>query len=153
MGGVAQLTASLRRDENAGSKYRLVILANARQQLNDYSVNLGEAKGHLQNNLIYAHTGEWEARLGGGSFTPLPMWGETDVIDGMTVPMTIAEAVSLMRSLARVDVVADAVVADFDLTRVHVYHSKIRGLIIPDLDNIVNEEPSLPADLDVSDNN
>jgi len=155
VGGLVQLTANLRRDENLGNKYRLVILANARQQLNDYNVNLGETKEHLQNNLIYSHAGEWEAKLDGGGFTPLPMWGETDVIDGMTVPMTIAEEISLMRSLARVDVVVTGNALDiFELTEVIVFNTNKNGLIIPNPDHItagVATLPSLPALLEAND--
>lgn len=154
--GVAQLTAKLRRDENAGNQYRLVILANARQQLSDYSINLGETKRHLQNNLIYTHTGEWEARLDESSFTPLPMWGETDVIDGMTVPMNITGEISLMRSLARVDVAITGAASDrFELTEVIVFNSNQNGLVIPNPDHLaagVAILPSLPAALKANPN-
>ncbi|WP_090626329.1 hypothetical protein [Parapedobacter indicus] len=148
----AELTASLRRDEDTGNEYRLVILVNARQQLDTYGINLGETKESLQKHLIYEHSDKWQAKIEGGPFTPLPMWGETDLISGMNVPMIHTEEIDLLRSIVRVDVVADQLIGIFTLTEVHVYNSKSSGLIMPDKNKFENNEPSLPVSLGLPNN-
>lgn len=147
-----ELTASLRRDEDPNNKYRIVILVNVRQQLNTYGVNIGETKENLQKNLIYEHSDAWPAKIGGGVFTPLPMWGETSLISGMDVPMLLTEEIDLLRSVVRVDIVADQLDETFTLTDVYVYNSKSSGLIMPDKNKLENDEPSLPASFGLPNN-
>lgn len=131
--GEINFTTSLRKDENAENEYRLIILANVRQQLNAYGINIGQTKEYFKNNFIYTKEipdDNWN--------TPLPMWGESDVITDVGSATEIA-GISLLRSMAGVDVVNQAGTV-FTLTDVYVFNSKTKGLVIPNSDS-----PSLPV--------
>lgn len=129
---------------------RLVIIANARQQVNDYDFEIGVTTPEdVQQGLVYAidtPDGKWLAD--DGNFTPLPMWGQPDDIeDGINGEIVLGN-VTLLRSLARVDVVVDENADDFVLTEVWVFNGKSNGLIIPHPDNLVAgvaQSPSLPS--------
>jgi len=133
---------------------RLVILANARQQLNAYPFVAGELLTVLQENLVY-ELGEgerWLANLDGAtdSYMPLPMWAEYTIADGINEGTTILPGhITLLQSLARVDIVAEAVAADFTLDRVYVFNSNRNGLIVP---GVNPTHPSLPLVLLRNDN-
>lgn len=150
-GGTAQIEVKIRPTQVDS---RLVIIANARQQLNAYPFVAGESLTVLQENLVY-ELGEgerWLANLDGATddYAPLPMWAEHPVAGGINGGTKILPGdINLLRSLARVDVLADAVAADFTLDRVYVYNSNRNGLIIPGVDST---GPSLPSVLLTNDN-
>lgn len=140
-----------------GVDSRLVIIANARQQVNAYDFHIGVTTPEdVQQGLVYvidAPEGKWLADA--GNFTPLPMWGQPDDIENGINGQVILGNVTLLRSLARVDVVVDENADDFVLTEVWVFNSKTNGLIIPYPGNLaggVAQIPSLPSGGPVNNN-
>jgi len=134
---------------------RLVVIANARTQLNAYPFVAGELLEVFQENLVYQlEAGErWLANLDGATdnYIPLPMWAEHTVTGGINDDTIILPgSINLLRSVVRVDVMADAVASDFTLDWIHVYNSNRNGLIIPGSDPTT---PSLPSDLLTNENN
>lgn len=121
---------SLRKGEG---NYRLVVLANMRQQLNAFNVHIGQAKAVVAENLICEKVPgtPWNAAV--------PMWGESLAINGIDEGTEVF-GINLVRSMAVVDVINQVATADFILTDVYVYNSKTRGLVIPN-----SYSPSLPA--------
>lgn len=121
---------SLRKGEG---NYRLVVLANMRQQLNAFNVHIGQTKTDFAENLIYEKTPgtPWNAAV--------PMWGESVVINGIDEGTEVL-GVNLLRGMAVVDVINQVATSDFILTDVYVYNSKTRGLVIPN-----SYSPSLPT--------
>lgn len=126
---------------------RLVIIANAREQLNAYPFITGELLTVLQENLVY-ELGEGERWLVDpgteDGYTPLPMWGEYNIVDGIDGGTgTLPGSVDLLRSVARVDVqITENALGKFTLDSVFVYNSNRNGLIIPSGDLT---KPSLPT--------
>src|SRR5690606_32317326 len=99
-------------------------------------------------NLIY-EIGEGERWLVDSGtdkgYTPLPLWDEYDIADGIDRDTKILPgSINLLRSLARVDVVADED-ANFELTEVWVFNSKSNGLIIPEPGKVVDGVAVLPS--------
>jgi len=127
---------------------RLIIIANARDVINAFDLETGiTTPDDIQQGLVYEidPPGLWLAD--DDDFTPLPMWGEYDIADGIDGGTEILPgSINLLRSLARVDIVVDEG-ANFELTEVWVFNSKSNGLIIPEPGNIVGgvaQNPSLP---------
>jgi len=117
---------------------RLVILANVREQVNNYDFDTGVTTlGDFQTGLIYELSLEQEWLAHDGNFTPLPMWAAYDVVGGIDEGIkgdigSLTEPISLLRSLARVDIAVDPGITNFVLTDVYVYNSNASGSIIPD---------------------
>jgi len=136
---------------------RLVIIANARAQLNAYPFVAGELLSVLQRNLVYElEAGErWLANLNGATedYIPLPMWAEFTVEEGINSGTIILPgAITLLRSVARVDVVVSEDTEDrFLLDAVYVFNTNRNGLIIPTLTGGPVIKPSLPSDLKIND--
>ena len=140
---------------------RLVIIANARAAVNAFDFDIGiTTQETVQSELVYAlGTGDkWHVTKDGGSddFAPLPMWANYDVESGINGNINIGSGeISLMRSLARVDVIVADNVDEFELTEVWVFNSKANGLIIPNPNNLVDgvaQNPSLPSGGPVNNN-
>lgn len=127
---------------------RLVIIANARDVINAFDFEIGiTTPDDIQQELVYEidPLDKWLAD--GDDFTPLPMWGQPDDIEDGINGDVILDDITLLRSLARVDVVVDEE-ANFELTEVWVFNSKSNGLIIPEPGKVVGgvaQNPSLPV--------
>lgn len=119
-----------------------VLIINARNEINalDWDALANKEKNELLEMLIFENAERWEAKLSDSAdpskFTPFPMWGES-------VPQVISEStnsnngtIKVLRAIARVDVIAETVKSDFELTDVHIYNTKTRGYIVPDPVNI-----------------
>ena len=122
-----QFTIEVPKDQKL---YKLVILANARNETNAYfnqSINhAGEEKEFLLSHIISSTTGFWDTNP--ASFKRLPMSGETDGMQ--TVASLNNQVIYLYRSLAVIDVKVEANVP-FDLRRVYVYNRPTNGRVAP----------------------
>jgi hypothetical protein len=150
-----EFTVTLSKDNNY---YQLVILANARTEVNDYYVlnnnNLaGKLKEDILPEIISKSDGLWNTVDGSAAFRYIPMWGETNGSKKLT--QLDKTDIKLFRSLVRVDVKVNAGVP-FELKEIHVYNRPTRGRIAPD-PTFWNDtqkrfiEPSLPSDLKIVD--
>lgn len=150
--GIAQIEVDLWKTD---LKTRIVVIANAHEQLNTYGIQPGELKRTLQNELVYEYEGEWKANLAGPpyEFDPLPMWGEYTAADGINDDFkSTGFGIVMQRSLARVDLTNTA--ATFELREVFVFNSKTSGLVIPSsssFDGVKVTNVSLPTDLQNND--
>ncbi|EEI91709.1 hypothetical protein HMPREF0765_2656 [Sphingobacterium spiritivorum ATCC 33300] len=129
-------------------KFRFVLIANAATQLqtalNGLAANA--EKETLMTRMEYGVTTKWNAGSS-GNFTPLPMWGESMMIDGIN-NNTQKFSVNMLRSLAAIDVKVTA--NDFVMTQVYVYNMSGKGLIAPvggnyDAAEYKVKAPSIPA--------
>ncbi|MGJ1419129.1 hypothetical protein ACR79T_05855 [Sphingobacterium spiritivorum] len=109
--------------------YRFVLLANAATPLQNALSGLpaNAEKETLMNRLTHSITNKWNASSA-ANFTPLPMWGESSVIHGIS-NSTQGFSVSMLRSLAAIDVTVSA--EDFVMTGVRVYNHPDKGRVAP----------------------
>ncbi|MFE7085212.1 BACON domain-containing protein [Sphingobacterium spiritivorum] len=129
-------------------KFRFVMIANASVQLQNALSGLpvNTEKETLMNGIEYGITTRWNAGSS-ANFTPLPMWGESETIDGIN-NNTQKFTVNMLRSLAAIDVkVTDN---DFVMTHVYVYNMPGKGRIAPVAGNYNTTDykvtaPSIPA--------
>ncbi len=130
---------------------KLVILANVRQQLDEYFFSDEETLEQIQSKLKYELEGEWPARLDidEEEFVPFPMWAEYDLHNPIDEDIDLTdEEVSLLRSVARVDVQVTGTAENlFNLQGIYVFNNNENGLIIPDPGNLLSALPSLPMPL------
>ncbi|WP_293913662.1 hypothetical protein [Sphingobacterium sp. UBA5789] len=110
-------------------KYRFVLIANAAAQLQTIPENAvtNTEKENLLSAINYTITAGWNATSSAG-FTPLPMWGESMVIDGIN-NNTPGFTVGMLRSLASIDITLSA--ADFVMEQVYVYNTPNKGRVVP----------------------
>lgn len=128
----------------SSSQQALVVLANVSDEVDALgAIAKGADKDLLLARLISSTTGKWDANDGKIETDPLktfdafPMWGETTAT--ITDATTQITGVSLLRSIARVEVVLDNAVitaANFKIDEVYIYNSKNKGHIVPDPINI-----------------
>ncbi len=114
--------------------YRFVIIANARNEVDDLMTKVTKAtfKENVLNLLVSEKTGIWNSQSI-SNFDAIPMWGESpqmNIQEGTSI-----DDILLLRVLARVDVVVDSNVSNFQLKEVHLYNRYTRGQIVPDKKN------------------
>lgn len=141
-GSKKQFTVTVIKD---ATQQTFVILANARQEVTDLGqIGLGTDKDILLARLVSSNSGKWDANEGKDedavdkTFAPFPMWGEVKVT--VTDATTQLSGISMLRSIARVDMLLSEGVTNFKLDEVHIYNSKNRGHIVPDPDNMLNSK-------------
>ncbi|EEI90822.1 hypothetical protein HMPREF0765_3582 [Sphingobacterium spiritivorum ATCC 33300] len=129
-------------------KFRFVLIANAATQLQTALNGLpaNTEKETVMSRITYGITTKWNAGSS-GNFTPLPMWGESETIDGIN-NNTQKFSVNMLRSLAAIDVQVTA--NDFVMTQVYVYNMSGKGRIAPlpgnyDANEYEVKAPSIPA--------
>jgi|GEM_PF-1692942 len=135
---------------------RLVVLANVRNQLNEYHFSNEETLEQMQSKLQYKLEGAWPAKLEDEEeFVSLPMWAELDLGSPIDDDIDLTDDdLNLLRSVARVDVLISATASNFALEAVYVFNSNRNGLIMPDPNNLtgsVATAPSLPIPLEIND--
>ncbi|QQT24248.1 FimB/Mfa2 family fimbrial subunit [Sphingobacterium spiritivorum] len=110
-------------------KYRFVLIANAAAQLQAIpeKATTNTEKESLLSSINYTITAGWNANSS-TNFTPLSMWGESTVINGIS-NNTSGFNVSMLRSLAAIDVTVSA--PDFVMERVYVYNMPNKGRVVP----------------------
>ncbi|EFK59254.1 BACON domain-containing carbohydrate-binding protein [Sphingobacterium spiritivorum] len=128
-------------------KFRFVLIANAAAQLQTALNGLpaNAEKETLMSRIEYGVSTRWNA-ISSANFTPLPMWGESQTIDGID-NNTQKFSVSMLRSLAAIDVkVTDN---DFVMTKVYVYNMPGKGRVAPAAGNYNTDykvtAPSIPT--------
>lgn len=120
-GNTKTFTVTLRRGE-----YDLVVLANARS-----TVSAADLTGKTKATALTAPTADVPA---GGKWPtdgtkPFPLWGD---IGTKTIDETAEiKNISLLRMVARVDVIIPAAVTNFKLASVHVYNYNTHGTLVP----------------------
>ncbi len=116
---------------------KLVILANVRNQIEVLGeLSPGTDKDELLGVLVFANAGSWNANNDNSQpvgapdrFLPFPMWGE--VTADIRKSTTQISGVTLLRGIARMDVVLANAVTGFELNEIYVYNSKNKGQIVP----------------------
>lgn len=113
--------------------YRFVIIANARNEVDDLMNKVTKAtfKENVLSLLVSEKTDLWSSQ-NISSFDAIPMWGESprmNIKEGTTI-----DDILLLRVLARVDVVVNDNVNNFQLKEVYLYNRYSRGQIVPDKD-------------------
>ncbi|WP_293913664.1 MULTISPECIES: hypothetical protein [unclassified Sphingobacterium] len=110
-------------------KYRFVLIANATAQLQTIpeKATTNIEKESLLGGISYTITAGWNASSP-TNFTPLPMWGESMVMNGID-NNTPGFNVSMLRSLAAIDIQLSA--ADFVMEQVYVYNTPNKGRVTP----------------------
>lgn len=108
--------------------FRLVVIANARKELDALgTISKGALKADLLARIISTlGEGEYWNVNSAGDFTPIPMWGESDLINYTSSTLEI----TLLRALARIDVeLASSALENFLITSVSLYNSKTSGIV------------------------
>lgn len=129
LGQVKEFTVTLKKD---GYKYRLVILANAKEALDAMEpIPSTSGKEALLNRFLSQNPSNDAWPYADPGYRPIPMWGETasttEIVDGIRIP-----EIGLVRSLARIDVTVAASAQNvFELEAVYLYNAKDRGCIVP----------------------
>lgn len=141
---------SLRKDEDMD--YRFVVVANASDELDGLSTTQNATKNQLLARLISRNSDKWNTNSG-QDFSAIPMWGETTTTMKITNAVTHITGITLLRSLASIDVaiIGTSVQNDFKLNEVYLYNRKTRGRIVPiashfDSNDIKVVEASMPPD-------
>lgn len=120
--------------QTGNEPFRFVVLANAREEVNALGT-IG--KGALKDNLLARvvstlDVGEHWNATSANDFTPIPMWGESNLMSITPSTIEIRAEVSLLRALARIDVqLASRALENFILTSVSLYNSKTSGTVAP----------------------
>lgn|GEM_PF-2069877 len=128
-----QFTVTLRR--GGSDSYRFVIVANLEDSQGDALSHIaatGVKEEVLKKWLTIRNTGKWNA-TGPGDFRPIPMWGETGVmqITESTASSGIS-GITIVRMLSRIDVeLTEAARNNFKLVQVDLYNRKTRGYVAP----------------------
>lgn len=136
-GSKKQFTVTLFKDNT--KQQCLVVLANAQQELSLLGAALtvpGGDKDAMLNQLVSSNTDSWNANNDNGKeegaadrYRPFPMWGEvTQLINDATTEIS---SISVLRAIARMDVILADAVTNFSLSEVYVYNSKNKGMIVP----------------------
>jgi hypothetical protein len=117
--------------KNDTTHYRLVFLANVKDELDALTLSKGALKEPLLRRLLSHTSLKWNVETTG--YTPFPMWGESGalMIDNNLTSLT---GITLLRSVASIEVYADAaaVTSVFTLEDVYLYNRKIYGRVAPD---------------------
>ncbi|MGJ1317743.1 hypothetical protein ACR776_04180 [Sphingobacterium spiritivorum] len=128
-------------------KFRFVLIANASAQLKTALSGLpaNAEKETLMSRIEYGITAKWNA-ANSGSFTPLPMWGESVIIAGID-NNTRKFSVKMLHSQAAIDVKVTG--DNFVMTKVFVYNQSNKGRVAPspgnyDMNAQVVTAPSIP---------
>jgi hypothetical protein len=160
-GGVGLLNYRVRLQESAGYKQRLVLIANARSQIDQLISSrpdrwVGQEKEEMLQNLTFDLTGRWITDPNSQDYSPIPMWSE--IADPITVEggVAISDIIPMMRMTAKIEVVVSSEAAlaavPFTLTSVRLYNTNRRGRIVPKsndiyIDNFKAVRPSLPDNI------
>jgi len=118
--------------KNDSIKYRFVFLANVKSELDAYSLpsKVGVARATLLAQLYSNTTGAWHVT---SPYQDFPMWGQNDPPIAITQSTTGITGITLLRSIASIDVIADAAAVkdSFLLEDVTLYNRKTSGRVAP----------------------
>lgn len=149
-GNKKDIKVKLKRND---SDLKIVLIANARAVLDGASIQPGDKLDDVFDKLVYDFSGKWAT----DPMTLIPMWGQTDYVSIKNPIATDPISITLLRSVAKVDVGVD-VYGDpalgfgkrFKLNHIYVYNANDKGAIIPDMtdaglaDNKVTK-PNVPS--------
>ncbi len=130
----------------SNTNVRLVVLANSRSSMKVFPE--GTLKENVLNDLIFEASNVWPVPSG-GRFKGFPMWGETASVS--INPSEKLPEVSLIRALAKIDVVVDAESGPalgfgnkFKLHQVSVHNFVDKGYVSPNKDGFQNNKVTQP---------
>lgn len=130
----------------SNTNVRLVVIANSRSSMKDFPE--GTLKENVLNDLVFEASNVWPTPSG-GRFKGFPMWGETASVS--INPSEKLPEVSLIRALAKIDVVVDAESGPslgfgnkFKLHQVSVHNFVDKGYISPNKDGFQNNKVTQP---------
>ncbi|MCD8186176.1 MAG: FimB/Mfa2 family fimbrial subunit [Rikenellaceae bacterium] len=136
-GNSASFLVTLKRSE-ADESYRLVVLANLRQEVDAVLEGIAEGtpKETLLSAITFTQTGNWPTAS--GSKRLFPMWGETSghtAVARTTTLQHFGGAIAMLRSIARIDVSLNIPQENdqpgFILNRVKVYNARKTNAAAP----------------------
>jgi hypothetical protein len=128
-----QFKVILNKSLNATDRYRLVFLANVKDELDAMYLVGGTEKELMLANILKTVTGAWDVTTPTMSF---PMWGECQqlvVIDGTQSSLTsiAGSKINLLRSVVSIEVDGSAVTSQFHLEDVYLYNRQTSGRVAP----------------------
>lgn len=131
-----------------GSYSSVVLLANAEASFikatsdQDNPIKPGISKADLLSKLEVIQALGWSVDSSADNYKPMPMWGE---VSSVVVNSSLTDGISLtlVRMLARIDVISRIKQTNLNLKEVYLYNSNDRGVIAPTIDNW-EVEPSVP---------
>lgn len=120
---------------------RFVLIANAAEEIRLLSA-AKQPKDDVLKALCITNPRKWNS--GTGTFTPIPMWGQTDLVtinaSGVTVP-----PITLFRMLAKINIqLKGAAVSKFTLQEAYLFNRNLKGRIVPDSWTGTAITPTLP---------
>ncbi|MDR1332515.1 MAG: FimB/Mfa2 family fimbrial subunit [Tannerella sp.] len=122
-----QFKVTLQKNDTA--HYRLVFLANVKDELDALSLASGAQKESLLARILSHNPAVWNVT---SAYKPLPMWGQSAAVMVNDALATLSE-ITLLRSVVSIEVYADnaAVTPDFHLEDVYLYNRKVYGRVAP----------------------
>lgn len=136
-----------------GKAYNYAILANVTDEVSAYFPNsdsrVGMEKEELFKNLVSVQAELWNTDASSSGYRPIPMYGESGV---KLISQLKNSTVSVVRTMARVDIISSVPPMLFNLSEVYVYNRNTRGRIAGD-QHLLNKSkmiytaPSLPDNL------
>ncbi|MCD7935309.1 MAG: hypothetical protein LUG98_00450 [Tannerellaceae bacterium] len=136
--------------------YDLVLLANARDEVETYYLSVTEADGHtlasVQETMLVTTTGKLNYTYGTTGYKPIPMWGmKKNITIDENTNLVNSNAFRMTRMVARIDLsLSDEAFANFKLTHIYLYNYHQYGYLLPSegmvwgADGYVTS-PSIPA--------
>lgn len=113
------------------NKQRLILVANARAALESITFTPEMSKEQLLQAICFTTDGDWKASS--KTFTPFPMWGESQPMVISATTTTAENPVRMLRAVARIDIqVAESIQNKFKLKEVYLFNRYEKGRIIPD---------------------
>jgi hypothetical protein len=137
---------------------RLVLIANASSAVAAAVPVAGESMDVVCARVKFNFTGQWQT----SPFVPFPMWGQSEYVWVQDPVAMDRVEVTLLRSLARVDIGVDVFASDpaigfgnhFRIEHIYTYKSRSKGLVAPTAANYNSvaqrvTAPSVPSDATV----
>lgn len=123
---------------------KLIVLANARNAFQQYTPSFGATEEEVRQNLNISYTSQ-------GLSDDLPMYGEIILTDGILASQAYTLPVTVLRAIARVDVVKELVTdaPEFILEEIYAFRTNNQIQLIPshiaDASSPKVDTPSIPA--------
>ncbi|WP_455641267.1 hypothetical protein [Parabacteroides sp.] len=148
-------------------KQRFVVIANAKDEVTpltgDPSAWVGVEKDVMLSKLEVSlgSAGDKWKTISALNYTAFPMWGESGQIIIISSTTSLADAVPLLRMIAKIDVQLDetkSVTDKFKIKSVYLYNTNTKGHVVPSSASVTEEirdskryltvtDPTIPTDI------
>jgi len=108
---------------------QFVVFANAENIIRNLPLDSTMTREQVLDLIEMNYASTWNSAT--GSYDPLPMWGQTG-FRTITDKTSARTDITLIRSLARIDVNVASAVQNFTLNRVHLYNTSRNGRLAPE---------------------